>query len=89
MVVSILLTICPTDMFISFPEDRPEALVGLQVAHWSPVFKWAKEKHAVDIRSFASVFRTTQPQETLNHFEIILANMDSWTLAGIVAFYKA
>jgi chaperone required for assembly of F1-ATPase len=72
----------------SFPEQKPEALVELQTTHWSPIFKWVKSKHGVDVRAFESVFQTTQSQETLTHFEGVLVRMDSWTLAGTVWFAK-
>ena len=69
-------------IIFSFPEERPDALVKLQAKHWNPILDWVKLKHGVEISIFSSVFQTTQPKETLEHFSEVLARMDKWTLAG-------
>lgn len=73
-----------TNTSTSFPEERPEALVELQTKYWKPVLDWARSKHGVEIKSFESVFETSQPQETIKHFNNVLLEMDKWTLAGKV-----
>ncbi|EMD34503.1 hypothetical protein CERSUDRAFT_125608 [Gelatoporia subvermispora B] len=79
---SLLLKYLDTDT-ICYHESEPDALVTLQEAHWKPLLEWACSEFGVDIQTSDSLLFTSQPPETLQKFDKVMAEFDQWEMAAI------
>ncbi|KAL5511522.1 ATP12 [Sanghuangporus vaninii] len=81
-VIGALLKYLDTDT-ICFHQDSPKALVRLQNAHWKPLLSWIRDEFGLDIRVYASLFSSDQPEQTKNRLSEIVKTFDEWQLAGM------
>ncbi|KZT35450.1 ATP12-domain-containing protein [Sistotremastrum suecicum HHB10207 ss-3] len=81
-VVKNLLNYLQTDT-ICFHESHPPALVDLQKIHWDPILNWARKTYSVEIKTFETILRPSQPAASLQTFERELSNLDTWELAAL------
>ncbi|KAH7910648.1 hypothetical protein BJ138DRAFT_1152421 [Hygrophoropsis aurantiaca] len=75
-----LLNYLETDT-VCFHHDDPPQLVELQHKYWDPLLDWARSTFGVDIQVFTSILAHSQPRETRDKFNAVLAEMDPWELA--------
>ncbi|KAH7922831.1 ATP12-domain-containing protein [Leucogyrophana mollusca] len=75
-----LLNYLDTDT-ICFHHDDPPQLVELQQKYWDPLLDWTRTTFGVDIQVFTSILSHSQPQDTRDKFDAVLAQMDPWELA--------
>lgn len=67
----------------SFHNDDPPPLVEMQQKYWDPLLDWARTAFDVDIQVSSSILFHSQPPETKNKFDGILAQLDPWEMAGV------
>lgn len=66
----------------SFYQDYPPQLVDLQRQYWDPLLSWARTTFDVKIDIFTSILLNSQPAETKQKLATVLADFDSWEMAG-------
>jgi len=67
---------------LSFHHDDPEPLVKLQKEHWDPLLEWARKTFDIEIHVHRSVLFHSQPEQTRQILNDVLAQMDPWEMAG-------
>ncbi|OCH90299.1 ATP12-domain-containing protein [Obba rivulosa] len=79
---SLLLKYLDTDT-VCYHQNEPEALVALQEAHWKPLLTWARSEFGIDINTSDSLLLSSQPLETLQKLDQVMAEFDQWEMAAM------
>ncbi|KAI9570417.1 hypothetical protein HD554DRAFT_2081875 [Boletus coccyginus] len=77
-----LLDYLDTDT-ICFHHDDPEPLVKLQKEYWDPLLDWARKTFDIEIHVHRSVLFHSQPEQTRQILNDVLAQMDPWEMAAM------